>query len=370
LPNRFRFLVLSLLVPWLGCSELFPSSGPGPAPVPATITPTGCTAATSIHTAPGGYYVNGNTICTADGHAHLFHGVDRPSLEWSSTGENLSAADFALMASWKANVVRIALNQDFWIAASPLFDANYASLLDTTIAWAEAAGMDVILDLHWSAPGDLLATAALPMPDADHAPAFWSDVARTFRGNDAVVFDLFNEPGPDGNRDSVAAWECWRDGGTCAGVPYPVAGMSELLRVVRESGATNVVALAGVQWGNTLTRWLEYAPDDDAIVASWHTYDFAWCVTIACYEANVGALSDDVPVIGTEIGTNACAAAWMGELMDWLDHRRLGYLAWTWSTWLAQSCAASALILDYDGTPSPYGAIYREHLAALPKRLR
>ena len=78
----------------------------------------------------------GNTVCTADGRAHLFHGVDRPSLEWSSVGSNLSLADFQLMASWNANVVRIALNQDFWIAASPLFDPSYASLVDTVVAWA------------------------------------------------------------------------------------------------------------------------------------------------------------------------------------------------------------------------------------------
>ena len=72
--------------------------------------------------APGGYYVNGNTVCTADGSPHLFHGVDRPSLEWTSTGEGLSPTDFTLMATWKANVVRIALNQDFWLAGSPFYD--------------------------------------------------------------------------------------------------------------------------------------------------------------------------------------------------------------------------------------------------------
>jgi len=324
--------------------------------------------------------VRSHRLVDAEGREVILHGVNRMGAEYMCVqGRGIfdgpvDQASIDAMRTWGINAVRLPLNAQCWLGSSGV-PPGYggAAYRDAIVSYTKAlvaSGLYVILDLHWSAPGDLLATAALPMPDADHAPAFWSDVARTFRGNDAVVFDLFNEPGPDGNRDSVAAWECWRDGGTCAGVPYPVAGMSELLRVVRESGATNVVALAGVQWGNTLTRWLEYAPDDDAIVASWHTYDFAWCVTIACYEANVGALSDDVPVIGTEIGTNACAAAWMGELMDWLDHRRLGYLAWTWSTWLAQSCAASALILDYDGTPSPYGAIYREHLAALPKRLR
>ncbi len=116
---------------------------------------TGCAAAPPHPPAPGGYYVNGNTICTADGRAHLFHGVDRPSLEWSSGGENLSLADFRLMASWNTNVVRVALNQDFWLAESPIFDPSYAGMVDSAVAWAEAEGMDVILDLHWSDAGVL-----------------------------------------------------------------------------------------------------------------------------------------------------------------------------------------------------------------------
>src|SRR5271157_5660999 len=62
------------------------------------VVPTGCSAEGGAppQAAPGGYYVNGNTLCTAAGKPHLLHGVDRPSLEWDASGEDLSAADFAL----------------------------------------------------------------------------------------------------------------------------------------------------------------------------------------------------------------------------------------------------------------------------------
>jgi hypothetical protein len=40
---------------------------------------TGCDVAPRPAAAPGGYYVNGNTICSATGQVQLFHGVDRPS---------------------------------------------------------------------------------------------------------------------------------------------------------------------------------------------------------------------------------------------------------------------------------------------------
>ena len=79
----------------------------------------------NVVTAPGGYYTNGASVCSADGTAHLFHGVDRPSLEWNSSGqwnnsEGIPRSDFAAIATWHANVVRISLNQDFWLAGAAL----------------------------------------------------------------------------------------------------------------------------------------------------------------------------------------------------------------------------------------------------------
>ena len=48
------------------------------------------------------------------------------------------------------------------------------------------------------------------MPDADHAPDFWTSVANTFKNNSAVIFDLYNEPYLDNNQDTTAGWECWK----------------------------------------------------------------------------------------------------------------------------------------------------------------
>src|SRR6476661_6015741 len=56
--------------------------------------------------APGGYTVSGATIYTRDHVPRLFHGLDRPSLEWSAAGDQLSESDYMKMAGdWKANVV-------------------------------------------------------------------------------------------------------------------------------------------------------------------------------------------------------------------------------------------------------------------------
>ena len=338
------------------------------------------TTASAETTSASPLRVRSHRLVAADGQDVILHGVNRMGSEYMcAQGRGIfdgptDQASIDAMKSWGINAIRLPLNEHCWLGINGVLpEYGGAPYRDAIVAYANALianGLYVILDLHWSGPGDVLALAAAPMPDADHSPAFWSDVARTFGGNGAVIFEVFNEPSPDSNHDSEAAWTCWRDGGACPGVPYEAAGMTSLVHAVRQAGATNVIALSGVQFGNTLTGWLAHAPQDEDIVASWHTYNWAWCVTVECYETNVATLSGAVPVIASEIGSDDCDAVWMGALMDWLDHRRLGYLAWTWSTWLASSCEASALVLDYDGTPSPYGEIYRDHLYALPKRLR
>jgi hypothetical protein len=67
-----------------------------------------------------------------------------------------------------------------------------------------------------------------------------------------------------------------------------------------------------------------------------------------------------VPVIAGELGENDCADTYIEPLLNWLDSRHTGYLAWTWNTWDCSS--GPALISDYNGTPTAYGAGYRQHL--------
>ena len=71
-------------------------------------------------------------------------------------------------------------------------------------SWLHKHDLIPILELHWVGPGTTLANRQQPMPDADHAPAFWTDVATTFLDDDGVVLEPYNEPFPDGNKDSDA----------------------------------------------------------------------------------------------------------------------------------------------------------------------
>jgi hypothetical protein len=162
-----------------------------------------------------------------------------------------------------------------------------------------------------------------------------------------------------------AAWRCLRDGGTCTGFTYEVAGMQDLVDAVRATGATNVIMTAGLTWTNDLTQWLTYKPADPTgnLMASWHSYNFNACVTVSCWDSQIGAVAAQVPVHAGEIGQDTCAHDYIDQVTTWLDGRGLGYTAWTWNPW---GCGqGNVLIEDYNGTPTQtYGVGFRAHLLA------
>lgn len=321
-----------------------------------------------------GLHVVGNQIRNAAGQEVRIHGVNRAGTEyaciqgWGFFDGPSDAASLQAIRSWKANAVRIPLNEDCWLGINGVAPAyggqNYQRAIADYVALVTQQGLVAILDLHWSAPGTTRADAQRPMPDRDHSPTFWSQVANAFKGNSSVIFELFNEPYPDSNQDTTAAWTCWRDGGACPGVGFTAAGMQELVYAVRDAGATNVILLSGVQYSNTLTRWMEFKPHDplNNMGAVWHVYNFNICASVSCYDRNTGPVLASYPVVATEIGQDNCGGDFIAPLMGWLDSHGGGYVAWVWNTW--GSCLA--LISDYQGTArGTYGQTYRDHLVAI-----
>jgi hypothetical protein len=324
-----------------------------------------------------GVRVSGNHLVDAAGSTVVLHGVDRSGTEyaciqgWGIFDGPSDAASVAAMASWHINAVRVPLNEDCWLGinmgGSSYGGAAYQSAIESYVSLLNANGLYAILDLHLSAPGTTQATGQEPMPDQDHSPAFWTGVATAFRSNPAVIFDLFNEPYPDSNQDTTAAWQCVLNGGTCAGVGYTAAGMQGLLNAVRATGATNVVMSPGVQYAGFLDQWLNYEPSDPdhQLAASVHKYNFAACASTACWSSQLAPVAAQVPLITGELGESDDQATFIDSYMAWADPLGVSYLGWTWDTW---GCGTSnpVLISSYSGTPcSGYGSGYQAHLAAI-----
>jgi hypothetical protein len=210
------------------------------------------------------------------------------------------------------------------------------------------------------------------MPDLPGSKLFWSSVANTFKGNGAVIFDLFNEPFPDrALPNETSAWECWRDGGSYCmpGIQYPAAGMQTLIRAIRGTGANNVIMLGGLGYANDVSQWFKYEPidPDHNLVASWHSYSRNSCSDPSCWNSHVAPVIARVPLIAGEIGETDCTDDYINPLMNWLDSQHTSYLAWSWNT--GNACSQSSkLITSYEGDPSIFGAGFEAHLKAFAER--
>jgi hypothetical protein len=335
---------------------------PGVSPLPA------------LHTVGNRIYDNATPV--------VLTGVNRAGTEYACVhGTGIfdgpsDAASVRGIKSWAGvNAVRIPLNEDCWLGLngvpSQYAAANYQSAIARYVTHLLENGLYPILDLHWSAAGSQLATGQAAMPDQDHSPTFWSQVAGVFKDNLGVAFELFNEPNPAGGQETSEAWSCWRDGspagdgGACSGIGYAAAGMQALLSAVRSAGANNLVLLGGVVSANALSQWPLYVPTDPAnnVAAAWHVYPDRPCSTTSCFDAKVDVVAQAYPVVATELGERDCQGTFVTTVTGWLDSRQQNYLAFSWDAWFAD---CQALVADYVGTPTiPYGQTYRTHLGVM-----
>jgi endoglucanase len=368
--------LLSAVVLAVACGPVTAASGDGAA---------GQVAAVS--TAPQ-LHVSGDELVNASGRRVVLHGVNRSGGEFACVqglgiwAGPMGQPSVTAMKRWHINAVRVPLNEACWNGQSYVRRAfrgvSYQHAVEAYVRLLNRNGLVAILDLSfsdgaYSGPGancsSPQARCQKPMPDAAQAPRFWTSVARAFKGNDAVIFDLFNEPYPQAAGGTATQnWQCWRSGGSsnCVGIPYRVAGMQSLMSAVRSAGANNVILLGGIRWANDLTQWLTSEPSDPDhnLAASWHSYSFNACRTASCWDSQIAPVIAQVPVVVGEMGERDCADTYIRPLMSWLDARSTSYLAWAWNADFTCSGGPS-LIKNYSGTPTGYGAGYRSHLRSL-----
>jgi endoglucanase len=292
-----------------------------------------------VKAASCGYYVEGNKVKSViDRTDHLFHGVARPSLEWSMAGEQFSGPDADRMKSWNANTVRFALNQAFWLQG-PGYKATVAGF----VRLYEQRGLDVILDLHWNivpAPGG---NGQQNGPDANSA-TFWAEVAAAYKNDGHVLFELYNEP----HDISDEQW---------------YASMSGLYNAVRNTaGADNLVIIGGVDWAFDLTVMSRRPIAGYNIMLASHPYqdkqDFA---------GKVDSLASSYPIILTEFGdrSGSCSTTTSSNTINHANQMGFSWTAWAWYPQTGRAaCTFPSLISDWNGTVTEQGTVAKNALLA------
>jgi endoglucanase len=380
-------------------------------------------APASASAAPLSIKVEGNHFVDGEGQTIRLLGVNTPSSEYACAQnyafyDGYFTGDAAPIASWNADAVRVPLNEDCWLNTNlpngdPYGGAGYQHAIEQYVAELNAHGLYAILDLHWSAPGNQLAGEQQPMPDKNHSITFWEGVAGAFKGNPAVVFDVFNEPydptdprsGDDQTQSEKVTWECWKNGtrpdpvgGGAPPIPcvtaaydtngnktttYEIAGMQSLVDAIRGTGATQPIMIGGLNFANDLTGWIANEPTDPLgqLAASFHNYmGTGKCDDVACWNSQIAPVAASVPVVTGEFaednyeepGCNEGANNFDNEYMGWADGHGVSYLAWAWIVpdppqVGEDRCDRFYLLGNYNGTPaSVNGIAVHAHLLSLP----
>lgn len=362
-----------------------PTAAPTATPAP-TVAPTATPPATATPTPPppptpaalSPLRVSGNLILNAASQPVQLRGVNYSGTEyaciqgWGIFDGPSDQAMVSAMKAWKANFVRIPLNEDCWLGLNGVPAAyagpNYINAIKSFVALLHQNGMYAELSLIWGAPGAYKATYQPGSPDADHSPAMWTSMAATFVGDSAVILAPWGE--------TIVNANCFLNGGVCeatygpSNTPYQTAGMQQAVTVMRAAGYHGIISIPGINYANDLTQWLSHRPadPDNALIAEAHIYGNNTCGAQnngACLTNTVAPVAQVVPVVFSETGetydASECTSANMQIILPWADAHGIGYAAWTWDTW--GNC--SALISDFTGTvniSTPAGAKYPQYV--------
>ncbi len=286
-------------------------------------------AATAAVTSSGGggvdgLHVSGNALATGTGTSGtpvVLHGVDQSGTEYSCTNgygifdngassvaaSASDASDLSVMPSWGINSVFIGLNEDCWLGINGSGIANWSSdsgqnyinAIKAAVTAAESDGVYPVIGFYWGDPGTEIPNGSdpngggqPPLPDANHAPLFWEEVANTFKNDPNVIFRLQEEPHPSATGASGAGantggnagtslynWQCWAHGSvqystssvaspyntaptpttsndncdeyaTNATTLYQTVGMQSLINIIRGTGADNVIQVPMLGYAN------------------------------------------------------------------------------------------------------------------------
>jgi len=310
-------------------------------------------------------HVVGTQLETPTGQVVQLRGVNVDGQEgWSNPAGGLvynadvkNAVDSAFTAAldvWHANLIRLPVNQDFWLGLDPGVNATaYISDIDHLIQQAARAGAYVMLDVQVSDGGTgnpLLESGNYSLPDNNTA-AFWTRAAQHYASDPAVLFDLFNEPG-----HFIANYAQYQSGAaqfteTVDGhsVTYASPGMQGLINDIRSAaGSNNIIAAEGMGYaddfsaiaaaitaGNGLTdsaHELMYSvhiypgsvPDSSDVSA---LNGLLPAAVTARYPIYVGEWGADIDP-GAEGAPATSAAVWNRNMLNWLATEPYSWTAW------------------------------------------
>lgn len=284
---------------------------------------------------------SGNRIVNSiTGAPILLRGLNRSGLEYSDpdeqgflSGASLSRAELQVITQqWRANIIRLPFNQDFALRGRNGRTAEeYQQALDQVIFWASLFGAYTLLDLQWLDTDRIYGGGKFvaPLPNTDSI-VLWSTLARRYKDEPAVVYDIFNEPH---DRLPDDPYPLNKPDGTTYPATQMKVTMNEwrpwaraLTQEIRNENPDALVFIGGTNWAYDL-RGMPI-DDLDNVVYSTHVYPNKG----ADWDLIFGDLSESFPVFAGELGATESPDQldYVRRLLDYLQQKEIGFAAWSW----------------------------------------
>jgi endoglycosylceramidase len=314
---------------------------------------------------------DGRWIRDNKGRVILLRGLNYSGLEFGRfIGNPLGPeeADFAQMASWGVNVVRLPVAWHYLEPAPGVFDVDHLRRqVDPIVTWAKRHGMRVILELHqfnwspctgglgmpawscegqgysrdivgaWTAQHDFWAGALGPdgRPLVEHFLDVWARLVARYRRSQAVAgFDFLNEP------LDIQALDTFEHD-----TLYPF--YRRAIALVRSARARQMIVLEPPVTRNLGIPAQPEPVGDDNLVWAPHLYTITGGLDTVPYNGDRAAIDADYELAAAEAAAQG-AALWPGEFggavdrfpaettlfwqhtMEELDERLLGGAGWAY----------------------------------------
>ena len=271
----------------------------------------------------------------------LLRGVNRSGLEYAGpdeqgflSGASISRAEIeVIVREWKCNVIRLPFNQDFVLRGRiNRTGEEYQEALDQCIYWASLFGAYTILDLQWLDADRVYGgkrNYIAPLPNLQSIE-LWTTLARRYKDEPAVLYDLFTEPH---DRLEDDPFPISKEDGTTYPSSQRSVTMSEwqpwarkLTETIRAEDSNSLIFIAGTNWAYDLRGMPMDIPN---VVYSTHVY----ATKGDNWPEAFGNLSATVPVFVAEFGgiDTPDDLDFGRRLTQYMQELRLGWAAWSWS---------------------------------------
>lgn len=232
---------------------------------------------------------------------------------------------------WHANTIRIQVAEANLVPSGTV-NQMIMNQLKSQVELVNSLGMVAIItdqEEYFDGP---------PLPTSSAVP-FWNAVASTFKDDQRVFFDLYNEPrlAAAPGQGMKSSWNFWRNGGidTISGITYDFVGMQPLVNDIRSDGADNIIVAEGLKADKSLTGIPQYALTGGKIAYGMEPDLTPTDDTPAQWASNWGDLSRSVPIMMEAFqdwsGSGTCntnSPTLLPKLLSYLRSKRLGLISW------------------------------------------